>query len=175
MALIELGTTAPDFKLRAIPTKRKVLIPSDIGVPMLLVFMGAQTATQLEDVVKNVRLQQPDPAQLLVVNVVDLRGVPKLLKKTAETVIRASYDQAAAQLPEEFDPIEHLILIPDWKGKIFKAFGVKDANSNLAIVALNGEGQVIGHFQGEDIVPAALEMISKSGSRSALDGELDSE
>ena len=80
------------------PTKRKVLIPSETSVPMLLVFMGSQTATQLEDVVKNVRLQQPDPEQLLIVNVVDLRGVPKLLKKTAETVIRAAFDQAAAQL-----------------------------------------------------------------------------
>ncbi len=167
MAFIEIGTTAPDFKLRAVPTKRKVEIPSETGVPMLLVFMGAQTATQLEDVVKNVRLQQPNPEQLLVVNVVDLRGVPKLLKKTAETVIRASYDQAAAQLPEKFDPVEHLIVVPDWKGKVFKAFGVKDANKNLAVVALDSTGQVAGHYQGEGVVPAALNLISKNGSDGA--------
>jgi len=164
MALIEIGTIAPDFKLRAIPTKRKVEIPSESGVPMLLVFMGAQTATQIEDVVKNVRLYQPDPAQLLIVNVVDLRGVPKLLRKMAETVMRASYDQAAAQLPDEFDPAEHLILVPDWKGKIFKALGIRDASKNLAIVALNAAGQVIGHYQGEAIVPVALELIGKNGS-----------
>ncbi len=167
MALIEIGTAAPAFKLRAIPTKRKVEIPSALGVPMLLVFLAAQTATQIEDVVKNVRLQQPDPAKLLVVNVMDLRSVPKLLRKTAETVMRTSYEQAAAQMPDDFDPAEHLILVPDWKGKIFKAFGVQDAGKNLAIVALNAAGQISGHYQGEAIVPAALELISKNGSDDA--------
>ncbi len=164
MPFIAIGTAAPGFKLRAVPTNRKVEIPAKSGVPMLLVFMGAQTATQIEDVVKNVRLQQPEPAKLLVVNVVDLRGVPKLLRKTAETVMRASYDQAAAQLPDDFDPTEHLILVPDWNGKIFKAFGIRDAGKNLAIVALNADGQVIGHYQGESVVSAALELISKNGS-----------
>lgn len=164
MAFIEIGTTAPEFKLRAVPTKRKVDIPSASGVPMLLVFMGAQTATQIEEVVKNVRLQQPDPAKLPIVNVVDLRGVPKLMRRIAETVMRASYDQAAAQLPDEFDPAEHLILIPDWKGKIFKAFGVRDASKNLAIVALDGDGQVTGHYQGKSVVHAALELLSINGA-----------
>jgi len=159
MTLIEIGTRAPNFKLRAVPTNRKVTIPDENGVPLLLVFMGAQTATQIEGVVKNVRLQQPDTTQLRIINVIDLRGVPKLLRKTAETMMRASYDQAAQQLPETFDPSEHLILIPDWKGKLFKAFGIKDAGKNLGLLLLDANGRVAGHYQGEDVVSAAIALI----------------
>lgn len=158
MPFLPEGTAAPPFSLRAVPTKRKVSMPLGNGTPAMMLFVGAQTATGMESVVRDVRLRYPDPSQLMIINVVDLRGVPKLLRGTAETIMRAAYDKAAEQIPDGHDPAEHLILLPDWKGKLFKAYGVPDVNKHLALVMVDESSTIRGHYHGPDIGQAAVKL-----------------
>lgn len=168
MPFLAEGTAAPPFSLHAVPTKRKVNMPPGNGAPAMMLFVGAQTATSMESVVRDVRRRYPDPSQLLIINVVDLRGVPRLLRSTAETIMRAAYDKAAEQIPNGHDPAEHLILLPDWKGLLFKAYGIPDVNKYLALVMVDEDGAIRGHYHGPDIGEAAVKL---AGAYVAADEE----
>ena len=161
----ENNTAVSPFTARAFPTKRKVAVPPEDNVPTLLIFVGAQSATQIETVITGIRREIPDPETLLVVNVVDLRGVPKLMKGMAERVIRAAYDTAAKQIPNGYDPADQLILIPDWKGTIFKAYDVDNVNQQVHLVMVNGAGERMAAYSGDNPAAAGLEM-----ARAALNG-----
>ena len=55
---------------------------------------------------------------------IDARVVPRLFRGTAEGMMEREYREAAAAMPKGYDPAEHLILLPDWKGEVVRAYGV---------------------------------------------------
>lgn len=156
--MLEIGQPAPRIQMQAIETKRPVAVPHPQQTPMMLVFLGYQTATKLQETVMAVRRQYPDPAALLIANVVDLSSVPRLMRGAAESIMRNAYSQAAKSVPNGYDPVDQLILLPDWQGKVFKQYKVRNANQQLALVAVNGAGEIAGHYQGDNAVGAALDL-----------------
>jgi hypothetical protein len=81
------------------------------------------------------------------------------MRGTAQKIIKAAYDQAAAKIPEEYDPATQLIMLTDWKGKIVKSYGVTDVNQELALVLINKNGTIANRYQGPDAEKVALEMV----------------
>lgn len=161
MKIIAVGAEAPSIKDKAFPTNRPIAVPSPEGTPTLLLFVGYQTATQIENVVLSVRRLIPDPERLLIINVFDLQNVPRLMHGTAKKVIKGAYQQAAAQVPDGYDAESQLIILTDWKGKVSKQYGVSDVNAHVALVLVDRDGRVANRFQGLNPEHEAAEMIRK--------------
>lgn len=156
-----VGQPAPTLKQKAFPTNRSILVPHPNGTPTLLVFMGYQTASRIEGVVSTVRRVFPDPARLLIVNVIDLQNVPRLMQGAAKKIIKTAYEQGAAKIPDGYEPETQLVLLTDWRGKVTRAYGVSDANRALALVLVDGSGQIAERYQGADAEARALDMVLK--------------
>ena len=159
MSIVTIGDSAPKIKQKAFPTNLAINVPDSQGTPTLLVFVGYQTATKIEGVVSGIRRILPDPEKLSIINVVDLNNVPRLMQGAAKKIIKASYDQAAKQIPEGYDPATQLILLTDWKGKIGKAYGVRDVNEDLALVMIDENGRISNRYQGPEPEKEAMGMI----------------
>ena len=154
-----IGDKAPSFKDKAFPTNFPVQIPNPNNTPTLLLFIGYQTAPKIEGVVSTIRRVVADPDKLLIINVVDLKGVPRLMRGAAQKIIKAAYEQAAMKIPEGYDPASQLIMLTDWKGKIGKSYSVTDVNQALALISINGDGTIANRYQGDDAEHVALDMV----------------
>ena len=96
MSFLAAGSPAPDFSLTAVVSKRSIS-PSNIPGQLLLIFHGYQAAALVGQTIRNIRHVYPDPRQLLIASVADMRIVPRLLRGMAEKIMRDAYHQAAAR------------------------------------------------------------------------------
>lgn len=103
-----------------------------------------------------VRRSIPDAEQLPLALIVDLRVVPRLLRGTAERFMEGAYKEAASEVPDGYDPADHLILLPDWTGAVFGAYGVGDVSRFPHLVLVSPEGRIVASVQGADSVSAVL-------------------
>lgn len=157
--LAAIGDPAPKIKEKAYPTNVPIQIPNKDDVPTLLVFLNYQTAMQIETVVTSVRYVVPDPQKLKIVNVINLKNVSRMMQGMAKKIIKAAYDSAAATIPEGFDPAEQLMLLPDWKGKVLRAYGVDDVNEHLSLILIDQEGKISERYQGQEPEKESVKMV----------------
>ncbi len=150
------GRAAPAFKQKAAGSGREVSLPAMAGRPLVLVFANQDSARAGRAVIKAVRNDYPSVSQVWVATVVDLQGVPVILKGMAESELRKQYEKGAERLPPEDDPSEYVIIVPDWKGDILKAFGLKRLDKQPAAVVIDGAGVVRGSYLGETPDTAVL-------------------
>lgn len=144
------GAAAPFFRLTAVYTGHPTSPDQYRGRPVLLVFSDHQTVRSTQELVKSVRRRYDDPRQLIILNVVDMRAVPRLMRGTARRIMNRLYEQVARQIPKQYVPQEHLIILPDWEGKACRAYQVPDISRHLALVFLDAEGQVYSTYYGPD-------------------------
>lgn len=104
----------------------------------------------------SVRRSIPDAEQLPIALIVDLRVVPRLLRGTAERFMEGAYKEAASEVPDGYDPADHLILLPDWTGAVFRAYGVGDVSRYPYLILVSPEGRIAAAFQGADSASAAV-------------------
>lgn len=69
--------------------------------------------------------------------------------------------QAIKEIPAPYTPAEYLILLPDWKGSMARAYRISNSGSQVALVMIDGQGIIQGHYQGDDPAQAAVELISQ--------------
>ncbi|MBK8988490.1 MAG: hypothetical protein IPM39_20880 [Chloroflexi bacterium] len=144
------GMAAPLFTLTAVYTETPITPGKYRGRPVLLTFSDYQTAHTIQDLVKTVRRRYDDPQQLMILNVIDFRGVPRLMRGPSQRIMNTIYEQAARQIPKEYNPDDHLIILPDWEGKVCQAYRVPDIRRHLALALLNGDGQIYSTYYGPD-------------------------
>lgn len=151
-----LDQPAPPFALTAVASRR-VFRPADHrGKPVLLLFADHTTGRGTQPIVERVRRSYPDYNQLVIALVIDARIVPRLFRGAAEGMMEKEYRQTAAQLPREFDPADHLILLPDWAGEVVRAYGVSDLGRAIGVILIDAEGVVRAAYQGPHPVDEAL-------------------
>lgn len=150
---------APPFALKAVATGR-VFSPADYrGRVVLLLFADQHTGRGTQTVVESVRRQYPRFEQLVIALVIDARVVPRLFRGTAEGMMEREYREAAAAMPKGYDPAEHLILLPDWKGEVVRAYGVDHLGRQAHAICIGPDGRVTGEYQGDDLVAGTLALL----------------
>lgn len=154
-----VGQSAPPFALKAVATGR-LFSPADYrGRVVLLLFADQHTGRGTQAVVEQLRRAYPRFEQLVIALVIDARVVPRLFRGTAEGMMEREYRETARQIPQGYDPAEHLILLPDWKGEVVAAYGVGDLSRHAHAVCLGPDGVVRGEYSGPDAVKGALELV----------------
>lgn len=150
---------APEITLEAVESGRVITLHRPDARYLVLVFQSQKTARALADVQDTVRATYPDAEDVRIVSVVDLRDVPRMFRGMAKSALKRAYESAGAHLPAGWAPEAYVVILPDWKGAFFDAFGLKDANEEAAVVVIDAQGQVLGSHQGAGLGQFVLEML----------------
>lgn len=154
---ISPGAAAPPFTLQALGSGR-TFNPAG-AAPLLLVFHDQNTVDKVQAMQQAVRLVFSDAGQLLIASVVNMKMVPVFLRSTAESVMKSSYNNAAAAMPPGLDAADYVIILLDWDGKVSQAYGAHKIERRPRLVLLDAAGTVRGIHQGEEIEQEALAMV----------------
>ena len=157
---VRAGQPAPKFKMKAIGSGREISAESLAGHVSVLIFVNQDTQRDGRGIIKAIREQYPSAAEVLIATVVDLSPVPIILKGMAENMLKESYQKSAARLAEGSDPAAYVVILPDWKGEMLKAFGVKAVNKQPAFVVIGRTGLIAGAYQGDDPGAAATILLA---------------
>jgi len=120
------------------------------GVPTVLICLAQETEKAAATVESAVRQRFPAANEVLLVNVVDLRGVPGMFRKVAEGMMVSEYKKAVAALADGLDPRDHVIILPDWQGEVAKAFDLPEPSKSVCGAVLSAGGDVMGTWVGTD-------------------------
>ena len=134
-----------------------------LGVPAVLVFVGRETSEQAQPIVPAVREKYPEVGQVLICNMADVRGIPKLLRKPVEMLMKSSYKDAVDGLEPGRTAEDYVLILPDWDAAAYDALGVKDVSKLAAVGVIDRDGKIVGMYQGEDAAAEALAMLAKAG------------
>ena len=85
---------------------------------------------------------------VLIVDVVDLRSVPGMFRKIAESVLATEHKKAVEALADGLDPHEHVVVLPDWQGKVATAFNLPEPSKSVCGAVLSADGDVMGTWVG---------------------------
>jgi peroxiredoxin len=157
---VRAGQPAPKFKMKAIGSGREISAEALVGHVSVLIFVNQETQRDGRGIIKAIREEYPSAAEVLIVTVVDLSPVPIILKGMAENFLKESYQKSAARLTEGSDPATYVVILPDWKGELLKAFGVKAVNRQPAFVVIDSKGVIAGSYQGDAPGPAAIPLLA---------------
>lgn len=153
------NTSAPPFSLKAEVSGRLINLGAAAG-DLLLIFHSYQTAPGAAKTIRVVREVYPSPDQVLVACVADMRVVPRLLRGMAKAVIRNVYREAARQVPAEHDPADHIIILADWSGALFKAYQIPPTSGQVALVLIDRAKTIAGNYFGTQPEQAALSLVA---------------
>ena len=146
---------APDTTYKAIGHGRTINL-SQLGMPAALVFLARETSSQANPIISAVRDEYPRADQVTICNVADVRGIPKLVRKPVEMLMKSSYNDAASNLQEGRSPEDYVLILPDWDGEAFNALEVGDVKESVTVVVLDASGEKKGAYKDAAAVIAAL-------------------
>jgi hypothetical protein len=150
---------APPFYLTAIGAARIVGGPPGPPTPLLLIFhdhAGAETAFSIN---ATLRAHFPAIEQLQIASVVGLHHVPRYMRTSVEQTVNAAYRQAAATIPPSLDPTDYVLIVPDWEGKVFAAYGMDECREHVGVALIVKPWRIFDTYQGEDPLNAVLQMV----------------
>ncbi len=152
---------APHFDLQAIVTGRRINPQTCASRAVLLIFHNQNTLDAVREVQEAVRTHYSDPNRLQVVNIVELSGVPRLLRSAVETLMRAGYKQGISHVPVGLDPADYVIILPDWQGEVTQAFRMTNVGKQAGLALIDGQWRLCARYQGSGLGARAIEMVSQ--------------
>ncbi len=164
--LLPVGSPAPHFSLTAIASNRQINPASATGL-LLLIFHSYQTVDEARLIIRAVRESYPSPDQILIASVADMRIVPRLARGMAKRIMQNAYEEAKKEIPEGHEPSDHIIILPDWYGKVFDAYNVPNTSGEVALVIIYESQIVQGSYKGHEPVMAVLELLAEIQSCSS--------
>ena len=156
-----MSDQAPHFRLEATSTERVVGVPDSLPKVLVLLFQEQNTVDAARHVNETIRGVYEDVDDLIVASVVDMSGVPRFMRKMAQKMLYRAYEDAAKSIPDERDPADYIVLLPDWSGSVFKQFGVTDVTKKALMVIVDHEGNIALRKQGGNLGKAALDELDK--------------
>lgn len=149
--------TGAGLTLTAIGSGRTLSLGAP-GVTTLLICFAQETHGGIEPVEAAVRERWPSAADVLVAHVVDLHKVPSMFRRVAEGIMTKEHQQAVEALPAGYDPYDHVVILPDWRGAVASTLGLEDPTKQLGWAVLNPAGTVLAIGDVTD-VPRLLEAL----------------
>jgi prolycopene isomerase len=159
--VVSEGSESVTATLTAVESGRSVSL-GRVGLPSVFVFHGQDSAGTARSVVESVRSHYPHADEVMVANIVDLRGVPRMFRKVANRAMRSSFKDAAAALPDSLDPAEFVVILPDWNGAVTMQMEFDDVNQVPGIAVFDASGVLVGTQQGPDPAEAALTLLESA-------------
>lgn len=161
------GDYAPALRSLSIGSGREVDLRERDGVPLVLVFHLQGTASAAEKVNLAVRGRYT-AGEVTVASVIDLSLVPTVYWGTVWIVLRQAYERTASELPAGAEPEEYVVILPDWGGRITRAFGLSETGRVAGVAVVDGDGLVSGVRQGGDPGEIALALLESADTRGWL-------
>jgi len=161
--MIESNQSAPSFRLTAVGSGRVVQHPGLAAAALVLLFHDQNALATVRAVQEQVRGRYPTTAEAIIASVADLSRAPRLLRGVIEGFLRSAYAEASAHLPPGLEAADYVVILPDWKGEVTRAFGVDGADRQPAVVVIERSGQVTAAQQGGDVAAAALAGLAAAG------------
>lgn len=152
-------TRVPSFPIKAIGHGR-VIDLGRLGIPLVLLFVGRETSDQASPVVSAIRERYPDAKQVTICNVADVRGIPRLVRKPVEMLMKSSYKDAVDNLEPGRTAEEYVLILPDWDGQLYEAAGIKDVSKEVGMAVVDAEGRIAGTHQGPGAADRAVELLA---------------
>jgi hypothetical protein len=149
---------APPLAFKAAVSNREIRF-DQVDRPSLILMFAQETSNSLDPVIESVRAEWPHTRDLAIFNVVDLRSIPRLIRKMAEIQINSSYQNWAKNLEAGEDAADWVYILPDWDGETLKALGLSDVSKQVAVAAVGPDGRLAGPYQGDAPGPAAVELV----------------
>ena len=153
---LESGERAPHFSLLAAGSARRVSLRAETGRRVVLVFHLQGTAPTAREINRAVDACHPDPEEVLVASIIDLSIIPPFYWMSVSLILNQAYDRAAEELPPDADPAEYVIILPDWNGRVSRAYGARNTGRAAAIVVVDEDSNVAVSYQGERPVEAVI-------------------
>jgi hypothetical protein len=158
---INAGDPAPNFVLRSVGSGREV--GPGAGRPLVIVFHAQNSAVAVNRLNREVRERFPSPEELTVASVVDLSLVPPFFRPSAEMAMNASYRQAARSLPPGTNPADYVAILPDWTGRVTRAYDATGAYLVPVLVVIDADGRVLGRRSGmSGLASTAMELLEEA-------------
>ena len=154
--------TAPATSFKAAGSGRKVVL-NGIGVPAVVCCMTQGSSDQGRALAVKVRERYPLASQVVTLNLVDLRSIPRLLRKVAESAMGGRYNETAKDVQAGKDPADYVFILPDWDGKTIKALGFDDVEAAMGVAVLDRAGVVVGRHQGDGALEAVFGLLQRAG------------
>ena len=155
------GSVAPTFTLEAVGNGRAFNLSAYQGRNVLLIFVSGFAARSSRDIVIDVRRHFPEFARLPLAIIVNLAAVPKLLHGAVKGFMESAYRDAVREIPPGFAADEHLIILPDWSGKITSAYFFNDLGNEIHLVCISPEGKILADFHGPDAVSNTISLLQE--------------
>lgn len=163
-----MGAQVPEFQLKAVASGREVSRAACAGKPLLLLFHDRAGIAAARAVHAQVRARYRAD-EVLAASVVHLRAVPRPLRSLAEQMMAAAYYDAAREMQPGLDPADYVIILPDWSGAVYRAFGIADGGKRPQSVLLDGGWRIQAQAHGQAIVPHTLAALEQLLGREAGD------
>ena len=138
---------APAFTLTAVGSERSFSLQAP-GLPTVVICLAQETEQDAAAVEDAVRERFPAAQEVLVVDVIDLRGVPGMFRKIAEGMLASEHKNAVDQLADGLDPNDHVVMLPDWQGGVATAFNLPEPSKQVCGAVLSADGDVMGTWVG---------------------------
>jgi hypothetical protein len=124
-------------------------------------FLCFAQATQHEaDPIEAAIRAQYTASQVLVAHVVDLHGVPGMLRGMAERILQSEYEKAVAALPAGEAAEDYVVILPDWDGAFVKAMGfAEDVSKRLGVAVFGRNGTILGKARGDGVAGQATNFL----------------
>ncbi|HML99120.1 MAG TPA: hypothetical protein PKD75_11625 [Tepidiformaceae bacterium] len=153
------GKQAPDITLKAVVSNRQVNLRKP-GAVLVLVMPTQATTEAVSPLRAALRERFPDPAKVVIASVLDLRQVPRLMRKMGESALANRYKEVIAGLEAGQDPAQYVVMCPDWNGEVPGKLGLADLGSELGVAVITADGMVAGTYRGLEPLEATAELVS---------------
>lgn len=82
------------------------------------------------------------------------------MRGVAQGFMETAFHQAAAEIPPGYHPADHLIILPDWDGKVCQASAVQDVSRQPTLVLVQADGYIHATYQGPQPATSALDLLT---------------
>jgi hypothetical protein len=150
---------APDITLKSVVSNRQVNLRKP-GAVLVLVMPTQATTEAVNPLRAALRERYPDPSQVVIASVVDLRQVPRLMRKMGESALANRYREVAAGLQPGQDPAQYVVMCPDWNGEVPGKLGLGELESEIGVAVIGADGTVAGTYRGLEPLGATADLVS---------------
>jgi hypothetical protein len=147
--------------LTATGTGRRIDI-TKLDRPAAFLCFTQATEREPEPVELAIRAQY-HASQVLVVYIVDLHGLPGMMKPMAERLMQGEFEKAARGVPAGETVEDYVVLAPDWDGRFVAALGfTDDVSKRMGAAVFARNGSLLGTSQGEDTASECLALLAST-------------